>query len=188
MNTIDITTLANHFLVAMPAMTDLFFKDSVVYLCEHSEQGAMGLLINKPSPIMLTQLFDQVKTSTPVQFQNDLAYFGGPLHPDRGFLLHTPVGKWQTSLRVSDEIALTTSKDILTRFNEAESGMKMMATLGYSGWQAGQLEQELANNDWLIVPADAHIMFDVPSEERYGAALGLLGLDAAKLMSGVGHA
>lgn len=188
MNTIDITTLANHFLVAMPSMTDLFFKDSVVYLCEHNDQGAMGLLINKPSPIMLTQLFDQVKTSTPVQFQNDMAYFGGPLHPDRGFLLHTPVGQWQTSLLVSDDIALTTSKDILMRFNEAEPGMKMLATLGYSGWQAGQLEQELANNDWLIVPADAHIMFDLPSEERYQAALGIMGLDAAKLMSGVGHA
>lgn len=183
-------SLANHFLIAMPAVQDPFFGGSVVYLCEHSPEGAMGVVINKPSPIRMDQIFDSIKQPTPLKFHSEAVLMGGPVQIDRGFLVHTPVGSWQSSLLVSDDIAVTTSRDILQGLADETQVAKSIATIGYASWGKGQLEEEIANNDWLTVSADNSVLFDLPLEERYQAALNLLGLRAPQLlvMGGAGHA
>lgn len=183
-----IKPLINHFLIAMPNMEDPFFHDGVVFICEHTDNGAMGVLINKPSNIFFSQLFDQVKQVIPEPLSHDKVYFGGPIQPDRGFMLHTPPGSWQSSLLVDDIVAITTSKDILFDLAQGKGPEKIIATLGFSGWESGQLEDELAQNSWLTVKADPSIIFDVPSEERYVQALSLLGIDHKFLIGQAGHA
>ena len=185
-----IDNLTDYFLIAMPEMDDQFFAGSVVYICEHNDDGAMGVCINKPSPLTMNQFFEAINERTPLQYDETAVLLGGPMQVDRGFLIHTPVGSWESSLLVTDDIAFTTSRDIIENLakNRDNDLNKTLATIGYSGWKKDQLEQELADNAWLVVPANQHIMFDVPVDERYQAALALLGVNAGQLVQGVGHA
>ncbi len=181
-------SLANHFLIAMPDMQDQFFRESVVYICEHNADGAMGIIVNKPSPIMMDLLFDAAKTPTPERFHGQWVLMGGPVQVDRGFLVHTPTGSWESSLLVTDDIAMTTSRDIIIGLTQDNEVNKALATIGYSSWRAGQLEQELAANSWLSVPADMKVLFDIPYKQRYQAALKLLNINVANLSGLAGHA
>ena len=185
-----IDNLTDYFLIAMPEMDNQFFAGSVVYICEHNDDGAMGVCINKPSPLTMNQFFEAINERTPLQYDETAVLLGGPMQVDRGFLIHTPVGSWESSLLVTDDIAFTTSRDIIENLakNRDNDLNKTLATIGYSGWKKDQLEQELADNAWLVVPANQHIMFDVPVDERYQAALALLGVNAGQLVLGVGHA
>lgn len=181
--------LTGHFLIAMPAMADPYFAKSVTYVCEHNAQGALGIVINRPIDMKLAELFEQVdlQIDDPEMGQTAVL-FGGPVHVDRGFVLHQPVGEWQSSLVINDDTALTTSKDILEASAHGTGPQRMLVTLGYAGWAAGQLEQELAQNAWLTVPAQDSVLFDLPSEEKLAAAMGLLGIDFASLSDEAGHA
>ena len=181
--------LTNHFLIAMPAMTDPFFAKSLTYVCEHNDQGAMGIVVNRPISLTLSELFAQINMPLkPAELEDVLVHFGGPVQTDRGFVLHDTVGQWQSTLQVNDKIGLTTSKDILQAVGEGQGPQHMLVTLGYAGWGEGQLEQELADNAWLSVPANEHILFDLPAEERLPAAMALLGIDYATLSDEAGHA
>lgn len=181
-------SLANHFLIAMPDMQDQFFRESVVYICEHNADGAMGIIVNKPSPIMMDLLFDAAKTPTPERYHGQWVLMGGPVQVDRGFLVHTPTGSWESSLLVTDDIAMTTSRDIIIGLTQDNEVNKALATIGYSSWSAGQLEQELAANSWISVPADMKVLFDIPYKQRYQAALKLLNINVANLSGLAGHA
>lgn len=181
--------LTHQFLIAMPAMTDPYFAKALVYVCEHNEQGALGLIVNRPIDLTLAALFEKV--DLPLQtteMANLPVYFGGPVQTDRGFVLHTPRGEWQSSLRVTEEIALTSSKDILSAIGAQGEPSDIIMALGYSGWGAGQLESELGQNAWLTVPADAAILFGLPPEERLAAAMQKLGISFSQLADTAGHA
>jgi putative transcriptional regulator len=181
--------LTNHFLIAMPAMTDPFFAKSLTYVCEHNDQGAMGIVVNRPISLTLSELFAQINMPLkPAELEDVLVHFGGPVQTDRGFVLHDASGPWQSTLHVNDNIGLTTSKDILQAVGEGQGPQHMLVTLGYAGWSEGQLEQEIAANAWLSVPASEHILFDLPAEERLPAAMALLGIDYATLSDEAGHA
>lgn len=181
--------LTHHFLIAMPGMAETPFARSLVYLAEHNEDGALGLVINRPLELNLKELLDRVEL--PLQHPeraDEAVYFGGPVQTDRGFVLHRPGGDWQSSLRVADDIALTSSKDILVSLANEGQPADLLIALGYAGWGAGQLEDELAQNAWLTVPADPGIIFDTPPEQRLDAAIHLLGIDFANLSDTAGHA
>lgn len=181
--------LTHHFLIAMPNMADPYFAKSLTYVCEHNDQGALGLVVNRPIDMTLQALFERLSLTLKHKDLSDAPiYFGGPVQTDRGFVLHEPAGNWQSTLRVRDAIGLTTSKDILEAVGRGEGPQKMLVTLGYAGWSAGQLEHELAQNAWLTVEAKDAIIFDLPSEERLPAAMELLGVDYARLADSAGHA
>ena len=186
----EFSSIANHFLVAMPKNGSSFFAGSVVYLCGHTPDGAMGLVINKPSPIRMRQLFESEEKPIPKRFDDQWVSLGGPVQTDRGFFIHTPIGKWNSSIIVNDDIAVTSSRDIVTGLLEDEhNAIKTVAAIGYCSWTAGQLEKEIADDFWLIAPADYNIMFDLPFFKRYDAALRSLGVSAAVRLSGAsGHA
>jgi putative transcriptional regulator len=181
--------LTHHFLIAMPNMADPNFARSLTYICEHNDQGALGVVVNRPIDMTLGALFEQIEipleakewTSAPV-------YYGGPVQVDRGFVLHRPAGSWQSTLAVAEDVALTTSKDILEAVAEGRGPLQMLVSLGYAGWAPGQLEQEIGQNAWLTVPADLDVIFFTPPEQRFGAAMQLLGIDPARLSDAVGHA
>ena len=188
--------LTNQFLIAMPGMGDGTFAGTVVYLCEHTEKGALGLVINKPIDITLRNLFEKVELSLD---REDLAeapvYFGGPVQTERGFVLHEPLddaeresGGYNSSLKIAGGLELTTSKDVLEALSNGTGPKKVLVTLGYSGWAAGQLEDEMSKNGWINVEAQPGIIFDTPVGERYEKALSLLGIDAGMLSSAAGHA
>ena len=181
--------LTNHFLIAMPAMTDPYFAKSVTYICEHNADGALGIVLNRPTDMTLDELFKQIDLPLEdASLGSNAVHFGGPVQIDRGFVLHQPPGEWQSSISVQGETALTTSKDILEAVANGTGPAKIFITLGYSGWGAGQLEQEMAQNAWLSVPADDAVIFDMPSGNKLNAALQLLGLDFARLSDEAGHA
>jgi putative transcriptional regulator len=189
----DTVSLSHHFLIAMPAMVDPNFSRTLTYICEHNDEGALGVIVNRPMEMDLATLFDRV--SIPLEgesggrfFAGQPVYFGGPVQTDRGFVLHRPVGHWQSSLQVNSEIALTSSRDILESMGDAGVPTKNLVALGYAGWAAGQLEWELAQNAWLTVAADVNIIFDLPAEERLVAAMQLLGVDFTNLCDVAGHA
>lgn len=189
MNAVENVNLTGHFLIAMPAMEDPYFSRSVTYICEHNAQGAMGIVINRPIEMRLSELFDQIDLESENEAIGQLpVHFGGPVHADRGFVLHQPAGDWRSTLMIHGNTALTTSKDILEASALGVGPQKILVTLGYAGWAAGQLEQELAQNAWLTVPADDAIIFDLPSEQKRDAAMHLLGLDFSRLSDEAGHA
>ena len=187
--------LTNQFLIAMPGMADGTFSGAVVYLCEHTEKGALGLVINKPIDITLKSLFEKVELSLD---RDDLAevpvYFGGPVQTERAFVLHAPLsdgaegGPYNSSLKVEGGLEMTTSKDVLEAISSGAGPKKVLVTLGYSGWGAGQLEEEMSRNGWINVGAERGIIFDTPVEKRYEKALSLLGIDARMLSQEAGHA
>jgi putative transcriptional regulator len=181
--------LTHHFLIAMPSMADPYFSKTLTYICEHNDQGALGLVVNRPIDMTLKALFERLSLQMRDRKSADAPiYFGGPVQTDRGFVLHAPAGDWQSTLRVRDLIGLTTSKDILEAVGRGEGPERMLVTLGYAGWSPGQLEHELSQNAWLTVEARDGIIFDTPSEERLPAAMELLGVDYARLQDSAGHA
>lgn len=183
--------LTNHFLIAMPSMADPHFAKSLTFICEHNDQGALGVVVNRPTDMTLGTLFEQIEIPLENQGVGRLpVYFGGPVQVDRGFVLHRPVGGWQSTLSVNDEVGLTTSKDILQALGHgAGPGPEnVLVSLGYAGWAPGQLEHELGQNAWLTVQATPAVIFERPAAERFGAAMELLGVDPASLSEDAGHA
>jgi len=181
--------LTNHFLIAMPNMVDPYFAKSLTFICEHNEQGALGVVVNRPIDMTLGTLFERLSLPlTAGRLGKEPIYFGGPVQTDRGFVLHQPIGQWQSTLSVRDRVGLTTSKDVLEALGQGGGPSKILVTLGYSGWAAGQLENELKQNAWLTVEAKDAVIFDTPAEERLPAAMQLLGIDFAKLSEEAGHA
>jgi len=183
------SSLRNHFLIAMPALADPNFSHSVTYLCEHNEEGAMGIVINRYMPITLAEVLEQMAIEPSSKLDTSVAiHEGGPVQPEHGFVIHSPIGAWESSLGITDDIALTTSRDILTAIGHNEGPAKYLIALGYAGWGPGQLEQEMAQNAWLSGPASPEILFDMPLEQRWGAAAAQLGIDLNLLSSEIGHA
>lgn len=181
--------LSGHFLMAMPGMVEGDLAGTVIYVCEHSDRGALGLVINRPTDLSLGGLLEQVDLEQENLGQQDLpVHFGGPVQSDRGFVLHRPAGDYSSSIRLGESLALTTSRDVLQAVASGEGPEKIFVTLGYAGWGAGQLEQELAQNAWLSVPAEESIIFEVPAQSRYPAAMRLLGIDPSMLAGSAGHA
>lgn len=183
------TNLTNHFIIAMPSLQDGNFSESVTYICEHDENGALGITINRPSEISLSEIFSQLQinlASDHIIEQTVLS--GGPVQIDRGFILHTPTGNWDSSLKVTDNIAVTTSQDIMQAIADGKGPKKSLIALGYAGWGPGQLEYEISENAWLSCPATEEIIFDTPLEKRWRAAALLLGIDLQLLSNQTGHA
>jgi putative transcriptional regulator len=183
------SSLKGHFLIAMPSISNGIFAHSITYLCEHNEQGAMGIVINHPLDLSLDEIFHHLEIPDINTSHNDHILAGGPVHMDRGFVLH-PVTetKWESSIQVSDQIALTMSQDILTAIAHDQGPNESLVALGYAGWSEGQLELELAENSWLTTPADIDIMFNTPVELRAKAAAAQLGVDLALISPDAGHA
>ncbi|MEW6646712.1 MAG: YqgE/AlgH family protein [Pseudomonadota bacterium] len=185
----ETASLRNHFLIAMPQLADPNFSHTVTYICEHNAEGALGIVINRPLDLTLGEVLqhmqiepgERVDTAAPV-------FSGGPVQTERGFVLHRPVGAWTSTLPVTADIALTTSRDIMNAIGHGEGPQQFLLALGYAGWGAGQLEQEITQNAWLSGPADPAILFDLPVEERWGAAAALIGVDLTLLSSEAGHA
>jgi putative transcriptional regulator len=181
--------LTHHFLIAMPTMADPHFANTLTYVCEHNPEGALGIVINKPIDMTLSALFEQINIPlADAGLRESPVHFGGPVQIDRGFVLHRPLGNWQSTLAISENLGLTTSKDVLEAVGRGEGPKDMFISLGYAGWSAGQLEQELAQNAWLTVAADPDVLFDLPPEGRLPAAMRLLGIDFSRLSDDVGHA
>jgi len=181
--------LTHHFLIAMPAMADPHFAHTLTFVCEHNDDGALGIVVNRPIEMTLSALFDQIEVELPdMALGRAPVLYGGPVQMDRGFVLHRPLGNWQSTLAVSDDLGLTTSKDVLEALARGEGPRDVLVSLGYAGWSAGQLEQELAQNAWLTVDADADVLFDLPPDRRLPAAMSRLGIDFSRLSEGAGHA
>jgi putative transcriptional regulator len=189
----EIMNLTNHFLVAMPGMADPFFYRAVIYICEHNEDGAMGLIINAPIDITVAGMLKQVEVESihPKIYKEHLnmpVLNGGPVSEDRGFILHEPKDEYHSSIQMTDKLMVTTSKDILGVLGTEAEPKNYIVALGYSGWTAGQLEKELAENAWLTVKADPEVMFNTPVHQRWNKAVEMLGIDPAQLSTESGHA
>jgi putative transcriptional regulator len=181
--------LNNQFLIAMPAMDDPNFAQTVTLVCEHSDRGALGIVINRTLPMTLGEVFDQLGLDATRSRVNDQPVLqGGPVQTERGFVLHSPTGSWESSLPFSERMHLTTSRDILDALAAGEGPASAVIALGYAGWEAGQLEEEMARNAWLTVPADERVVFATPVDQRWRAAARLLGVDLFTLSSDAGHA
>jgi putative transcriptional regulator len=183
------TPLANHLLVAMPSMLDPNFSHTVIYVCEHHEQGTVGLIINRPLEFPLKLVFEQMhieSLATDRQFEPVL--FGGPIQPERGFVIHRPLGVWRSSLVLADEVTITTSNDIIRAIAQNTGPKDALITLGYVGWSHHQLDNEIMNNAWLVCPFKPEILYDVPFKERWMYAGQLLGVNMLQLSSDSGHA
>jgi len=183
------TCLANHFLIAMPSLEDGDFSQSVTFICEHDDNGALGIIINRLSEIGLDEILYQLQiTSDKTESQNQIILNGGPVQMDRGFILHSPMGQWDSSLKVTDSIAVTTSQDIMQAIANNEGPENALIALGYAGWGPGQLEYEMSINSWLSCPATEDILFKTPIKKRWKAAAMLLGIDLQLLSNQTGHA
>ncbi len=181
--------LTGHFLIAMPSLNDSFFNQAVTYICEHDEAGSFGLIINQQTDINLKQVIQEMKIESDEDYKTEQSIFiGGPVDQGRGFILHRPIGNWSSSLIVNDNVALTTSKDILQAIANNKGPDDCLVALGYAGWSAGQLEREMADNTWLSCPADEQIIFNTPVAERWKAAAKLIGVDLSLMSNDAGHA
>ncbi|MEO5698262.1 MAG: YqgE/AlgH family protein [Burkholderiaceae bacterium] len=188
----------NQFLIAMPGLRESTFAGTVIYMCEHNENGALGLVINKPIDIKLKNLFQKVELPLDrPELAETSVYFGGPVQTERGFVLHERIdgdesdgasGHYNSSLQIPGGLSMTTSKDVLEALSSGAGPKRLLVTLGYSGWAAGQLEDEMSRNGWINVSAEREIIFETPVEQRYEKALSLLGIDASMLSQEAGHA
>jgi len=204
---LPMNSLENQLLIAMPSLGDPYFNKTVTYICEHNQEGAMGLIINLPVNITLSDLLKQIEPDEDDTAQvlessdgdiagatdntnslEQLVLSGGPISQQRGFVLHSSQSGWSSSLALSKELMITTSKDILLALGTDKAPEQFMVTLGYAGWGPGQLEQELQDNSWLTTPADSNILFNTPIEQRWKKATEKMGIDLAHLSSDVGHA
>ena len=183
-----------HFLIAMPAMTDPGFAKTVTFICTHNQDGAMGIVVNRLTDITLANLFEQIKLDAVLpKLLEKTVHYGGPVQVERGFILHTPLKEYNSTIIVNNHVSLTTSKDILEEVANDNGPQKLLIALGYVGWSAGQLEQEMARNAWLSVEVTDSksvntLIFDAPNTEKYEFALQLLGLNLANLSHNAGHA
>jgi putative transcriptional regulator len=182
--------LTNQLLIAMPSLTDPNFSQTVTLICEHSEVGALGIVLNRPLDMRLGDVLEQLSLPSEDRKLADAPVLrGGPVHPDHGFVLHHPTGKtWDSTLEVSDTLHVTTSRDILESMARGEGPDEASMALGYAGWDAGQLEDELLQNSWLTAPCDESIVFKLPYEQRWTAAARLLGVDLARISHQSGRA
>lgn len=173
----------------MPGMADPNFSHTVTYICEHNEEGAMGIVINRLMDISLADVLEQMDIEASRKLDTSVAvHEGGPVQPEHGFVIHTPTGAWESSLHISDEIGLTTSRDILAAIAHGEGPIHYLIAIGYAGWGPGQLEHEMAQNAWLSGPASSEVLFTLPLEQRWAAAAALLGVDLNLISSEIGHA
>ncbi len=186
----DVSNLSNQFLIAMPGLVDSAFASSVVYVCEHSPRGALGLVINRPTDIVLGDLFARIELPLlRTELEHLPVYYGGPVQTERGFVLHDSDGRdYASTLHVAAGLQMTTSKDVLEHIARNGGPRRFFVALGYAGWSAGQLEDEIAHNGWLTVEADASIVFDTPVEQRMDAAMALIGISSLSLSQTPGHA
>jgi putative transcriptional regulator len=185
----DNANFTDHFLIAMPNMLDPNFSGTLTYICDHGEQGALGVVVNRPIDLNMESLFSQIGLDlTDAHLRGEPVYYGGPVQVERGFVLHRPVGQWGSTLAVNDRVGLTTSKDILEATARQEGPAEILVTLGYAGWGPGQLEDEIKQNAWLTVPADPEVIFALPAQDRIPAAMRLLGIDLSMLSEEAGHA
>ena len=182
-------SLKNQLLIAMPGLADPNFFHTVTFICEHTDSGAMGIVINRPTDIQIGEVFEQmdIKPSGRENAQRPV-FLGGPVEEQRGFVLHTGEKDWDSTLKLDKGLGVTTSRDILEAMARGEGPERALIALGYAGWGSGQLEQELLDNAWLTVPANESILFDLPPTQRWQAAAELLGIDLAQLSSDSGHA
>jgi len=182
------TSLADHLLVALPSLIDATFARSVALICQHDENGAMGVLVNQPSEYTLGEVLSQMDITTgDGELQARVVLNGGPVHPERGFVIHDDARDWDSSLRVSEGLYLTTSRDILEAMARGEGPRNALVTLGCAGWSEGQLESELGENSWLTVPADSELLFSTPFEQRWQGAASRIGVDLFLLTDYSGH-
>jgi putative transcriptional regulator len=182
-------TLANQLLIAMPGMADPNFSTTVTLICEHNDDGALGIVINRPLNLKLGGLFDQLSVEeTDPEAADNPVLAGGPVGPERGFVLHNPGLDFENSVAVSDAIQLTLSRDVIDAMAKGKGPEKSIVALGYAGWEAGQLEDEMLANSWLNVPATPTIVFDTPFDERWESAAQTLGIDISRMTPGAGHA
>ncbi len=185
----QVESLSNHFLIAMPALSDPNFHHTATFLCEHNDEGALGLVINRPTDLQLGDILEHMEIeAVHSDITRQAVYMGGPVQNDRGFVLHEPLGNWEATLKVTEETGVTSSRDILEAIAQGEGPDKTFITLGYAGWGAGQLEQELAANTWLNGPASTRIVFETPCEQRWEAAAALIGIDLNLISGEAGHA
>jgi putative transcriptional regulator len=181
--------LRDHFLLAMPRLAEGIFSQSITYICEHGESGAMGIVINRPLDLSVGEIFEHLQIRTRGDFSSESVMAGGPVQMDHGFVLHRYCDKtWEASLKVTPEITLTTSRDILRAIAIGEGPQDHLIALGYAGWAAGQLEQELADNSWLTLPGSSDVIFATPVSQRLDAAAALLGIDMNLISGQAGHA
>lgn len=184
------TSLKNHFLIAMPSLMDPHFFRTVTYLCEHNENGAIGIVVNQPLlNLRLGDILEQIgiRTDYP-EIASNIVFSGGPLHTERGFILHNKGTEWQSTLSINDHIALTTSPDILQAIALNQGPTHTLIALGYANWEPGQLEKEMSENSWLYGPANTDILFHMAIEQRWRAAAALMGVDVDRLSTDIGHA
>lgn len=186
--------LTGQFLIAMPGMTDPRFSQTITFICTHNEDGAMGIVLNRPSEHKVADLLKQIKlTAQPMMLLNDPIYEGGPVQQDRGFVLHVPNQEYDATILINESIALTTSKDILEAVANNQAPEKMLIALGYAGWALGQLEEEMGLNAWLNLETTQtkslqQIIFDEPPNNRFNLAMGMMGLNLSNLSDVAGHA
>ncbi len=182
-------SLRDHFLLAMPGLDSGLFSGSITYICEHGEAGAMGLVINQPLELSLEEIFDHLDIATAADFHDRPVLAGGPVQVDHGFVLHpSDSDNWDSTLQVTREMRLTTSQDVLRAIAAGRGPERFVIALGYAGWSAGQLEEEIGSNSWLTLPAEHSIIFDTPIEQRVSAAASILGIDMNLLTTQAGHA
>ncbi len=186
---VETGSLKNQLLIAMPSLLDPNFSRTVTYVCEHGEQGAMGIVLNRPTELRLVDVLNHMDIAGDFGSKGEqIVFLGGPVEEERGFVLHTRPSDWDSTMRISDDISITTSRDILEAMAQGEGPEDTLVALGYAGWSAGQLEQELQDNAWLSGPSDRSVLFDLPAEQRWEAAARLLGVDVNLLSSDAGHA
>lgn len=182
-------SLKNHFLIAMPGLSDPFFFQSVTYLCEHNQEGAIGIVINQPLPLCLEEVFKQMNIKTDsLLIAKQVVFAGGPVHKERGYILHRTGAHFQNTIEISNDISLTTSQDILQAIAEHKAPNQNLVALGYAHWEPNQLEKEMGENSWVFVKASNDILFHVPVEQRWKSAMSLAGIDINKLSDDIGHA
>jgi len=186
---IEFTSLANQFLIAMPQLGDPNFHRTVTLICEHTPEGAMGIVINRQTDLSLGEVFAQMEIEGRHSRHRDHPiHIGGPVQGNRGFVLHEPIGDWDSTLALTDTLGVSTSRDILVAIGRNDGPERCLVAMGYAGWGAGQLEREIEDNAWLSAPSDRGILFDLPTEARWSAAVRLLGVDLGSLSGEAGHA
>lgn len=184
----DFDSLRDHFLISMPSLEESIFNHTVTYICDHTEDGAMGIIINQPMLLTLGEVFEQLSLFTSPEVEHIQVLAGGPVNTQQGLVLHRDQGRWESTMRITPEICLTASKDIVEAMAQNTAPASAQLALGYAGWSEGQLEQELQDNCWLTMPADSSILFDTPSNERWAAAAKQLGVNLDLISSKAGHA
>ena len=183
------TSLTNHLLIAMPTLADPNFSKTITVICEHTKAGALGIVVNKPLPMKLSDVLLQMNLEAGTDaIASKPVLRGGPVYTDRGFVLHRPGGQWDHSHKVSDMVQVTTSRDVLAAMARGEGPEDAFIALGYAGWEAGQLEHEIKENSWLSMPIDARVVFELPYEDRWSAVWRFLGIDKDTMSRVSGHA